>query len=496
MFARCFSGPSPLAARLARSAGGLAVAAAVAFAALPLSPVAARGPESLADLAAGLIDSVVNISTTQGVGEQRAVPAPQVPPGSPFEEFFEEFFNRQGRTPERPRRQTSLGSCFIIDESGIVVTNNHVIADADEITVALTDGTKLKAEVVGRDTKLDLAVLRVTPTKPLRAVKFGSSERLRAGDWVLAIGNPFGLSGTVSAGIVSAINRELTGPYDAFIQTDAAINRGNSGGPLFNMNGEVIGINTAILSPTGASVGIGFAIPSSLAEPVIAQLRQFGEVRRGWLGVRVQSVTDEIAQSLGLDKARGALVAGLTPKSPAADAGIKSGDVILRFDGKEVQQMRSLPKLAAEAPIGKEVEVAIWRDRKEQNLRIKMGQLPDDEKQAAVQADKPLPEEPRRKTLGLELSKITPELRRQFNLTGEAKGVVVTNVEDGSPAADKRITAGDVIVEVTQEPVTSPDEVQKRIDALRREGRPSALLLVANPQGELRFVAVPLKSGG
>ncbi len=500
MFARPSRGPG---ARLAQAAAALAVAAFVSLAAAP--PASARGPESLADLAEGLVDAVVNISTTQSVGQARNNAGPQVPPGSPFEEFFDDFFNRQGRSGDRPRRVNSLGSGFVIDPSGIVVTNNHVISDADEIVVSLTDGTKLKAEVVGRDAKTDLAVLKVNPSTPLKAVKFGDSRKMRIGDWVLAIGNPFGLSGSVSAGIVSAVNRELRESREhndaAYIQTDAAINRGNSGGPLFNMDGEVIGINTAIYSPSnsGGSVGVGFAVPSSIAEPVVAQLREFGEVRRGWLGVRVQSVTDEIAQSLGLGKARGAFVAGISPKSPAAEAGLKNGDVILSFDGRDVQQMRSLPRLAAAAPIGKDVEITVWRDGREQTLRVKMGKLPDEAKpqqQAALAPEEPKPAEPRPKALGLELAAITPELRREFNLAGELKGVLVTKVDDGSPAAEKRLVPGDVIVEVTQEPVASPEEMQKRLEALRRDGRPSALLLVANAQGELRFVALPLKSGG
>ena len=499
MFARPSRGPG---ARLAQAAAALAVAAFVSLAAVP--PASARGPESLADLAEGLVDAVVNISTTQSVGQARNNAGPQVPPGSPFEEFFDDFFNRQGRSGDRPRRVNSLGSGFVIDPSGIVVTNNHVISDADEIVVSLTDGTKLKAEVVGRDAKTDLAVLKVNPSTRLKAVKFGDSRRMRIGDWVLAIGNPFGLSGSVSAGIVSAVNRELRESREhndaAYIQTDAAINRGNSGGPLFNMDGDVIGINTAIYSPShsGGSVGVGFALPSAVAEPVIAQLREFGEVRRGWLGVRVQSVTDEIAQSLGLDKARGAFVAGISAKSPAAEAGLKNGDIILRFDGQDVQQMRSLPRLAAAAPIGKEVEITVWRDGREQTLRVRMGQLPDEGKQqqAALTPEEPKHVEPRPKALGLELAPITPELRREFNLAGDLKGVLVTHVDDGSPAAEKRLVPGDVILEVTQEPVASPEDMQKRIEALRKDGRPSALLLVANPQGELRFVALPLKSGG
>src|SRR5271167_106376 len=302
-----------------------AAALAAALALTAAQPAAARGPENIADVAEQVIDAVVNISTSQKV-DPHVTGMPDLPPGSPMEEFFDEFFkNRrgQGDNPERaPRRVNSLGSGFIIDSSGLVVTNNHVIADADEISVILNDGTKLNAELVGKDSKSDLALLRVHTDKPLKAVKFGDSDKLRLGEWVIAIGNPFSLGGTVTAGIVSARNRDInSGPYDSYIQTDAAINRGNSGGPLFNLNGEVVGVNTAIISPSGGSIGIGFAIPSKIVVGVIDQLRQYGDVRRGWLGVRIQQVNDEIAESLSIKPARGALVAGVDDKGPAKPAG-------------------------------------------------------------------------------------------------------------------------------------------------------------------------------
>ena len=326
--------------RLPRSALALAALAAV-IALAPARPAAARGPENIADVAEQVIDAVVNISTSQKV-DARMSGLPDLPPGSPMEEFFDEFFkNRRGGQgggdQDRPaRRVNSLGSGFIIDSSGLVVTNNHVISDADEINVILNDGAKLTAELVGKDSKSDLAVLRVRPDRPLRAVKFGDSDRLRLGEWVIAIGNPFSLGGTVTAGIVSARNRDInSGPYDNYIQTDAAINRGNSGGPLFNLSGEVIGVNTAIISPSGGSIGIGFAVPSNSALAVIEQLRQFGETRRGWLGVRIQQVTDDIAESLSIKPAHGALVAGLDDRGPAKPAGIEPGDVIVRFDGPQ-----------------------------------------------------------------------------------------------------------------------------------------------------------------
>jgi serine protease Do len=347
-------------------------AAAAAVVAVPLlaAPAQARGPDNIADVAEKVINAVVNISTSQSVENKNSAAPPSLPPGSPFEEFFDEFFkNRRGQQgdnnqnrPNTPRRVNSLGSGFIIDPSGIVVTNNHVIADADEVTVILNDGSRLKAEILGRDTKVDLALLRVKPEKPLTSVQFGDSERLRLGEWVVAIGNPFSLGGTVTAGIVSARNRDInSGPYDNYIQTDAAINRGNSGGPLFNLEGEVIGINTAIISPSGGSIGIGFAVPSKTAVAVIDQLRQFGETRRGWLGVRIQQVTDDIADSLNIKPARGALVAGIDEKGPAKPAGIEAGDVIIKFDGKDIKEMKDLPRIVADTPVGKDVDVTIVR---------------------------------------------------------------------------------------------------------------------------------------
>src|SRR6059058_4562438 len=328
------------------------VLAAICLAAasvLTPAPALARGPDGIADVAEKVIDAVVNISTTQtveakGGGDGGRGAMPQLPPGSPFEEFFDDFFkNRRGgqgggdkNGGMQPRKTNSLGSGFIVDTAGIVVTNNHVIADADEINIIMNDGTKIKATLVGVDKKTDLAVLKFTPpAKPLVAVKFGDSDKLRLGEWVIAIGNPFSLGGTVTAGIVSARNRDIqSGPYDNYIQTDAAINRGNSGGPLFNLNGEVIGVNTAIISPSGGSIGIGFAVPANTAIAVLDQLREFKEVRRGWLGVRIQQVTDDVAESLNIKPARGALVAGVEDKGPAKPAGIEPGDVVVKFDGK------------------------------------------------------------------------------------------------------------------------------------------------------------------
>ncbi|MPZ58385.1 MAG: Do family serine endopeptidase [Rhizobiales bacterium] len=467
-------------------------------------PASARGPEVIADVAEQVIEAVVNISTSQKVDARRGA-MPQLPPGSPFEEFFEEFFkNRRGQggetpTPPTPRRTSSLGSGFIIDSTGIVVTNNHVIADADEISVILNDGTKLKAEVTGHDKKTDLALLKVTPLaeKPLRAVKFGDSDKLRLGEWVIAIGNPFSLGGSVSAGIVSARNRDIqSGPYDNYIQTDAAINRGNSGGPLFNLQGEVIGVNTAIYSPSGGSVGIGFAVPSKTALAVIDQLQQYGETRRGWLGVRIQQVTDDIAESLSIKPARGALVAGIADDGPAKPAGIEPGDVIVKFDGKDVQKMGDLPRIVADTPVGKEVDVLVIRKGKEETRRVKLGRLEDGEKKelAAAKTDAPpAPKSVVKRTLGLELANLDEDLRKRYKIKDTVKGIVITAVDPSSNAAERRLSPGDVIVEVAQEAVMNADELQKRVDKLKAEGRRSALFLVANAEGEVRFIALSLQ---
>jgi len=498
-------------------------------------PVQARGaPESFAPLVENVIDAVVNISASQTV-ENRSVPLPQVPPGTPFEDFFNDFFNRRGeggpgegqpnqrrgesqpnqrrgdnnqgpgnqgpgnQGPGQQRRSNSLGSGFVIDASGIVITNNHVIGEANDITVNFNDGTKLKAEVVGKDPKTDLAVLRVKSDKPLKFVKFGDDQTSRVGDWVVAIGNPFGFDSSVSAGILSARNRRInSGPYDNFIQTDAAINRGNSGGPLFNMDGEVIGINTAIISPSGGSIGIGFAVPASTAAPVIEQLRSFGETRRGWLGVRIQEVDEGIAETLGLGRVRGAMVAGVDDKGPAKPAGLEAGDVILRFDGRDVKDSRELPRIVANTAVGKAVDVVIFRKGKEETLKITLARLEDGERMASAArpnegSSAPTQTPAVRRSLGMELTALSAETRRRFNLKDGQKGVVINRVDPNSNAATKRLAAGDVIVEVGQEAVNTPAEAADRIEKLRKENRKSALLLVANAQGELRFVAVAIE---
>lgn len=464
------------------------------------------GPASVADLAEGLLDAVVNISTSQTVkdegGEEKTEPAPQLPEGSPFKEFFDDFFSEDNQKDggSAARKMQSLGSGFVIDaDKGLVVTNNHVIADADEIEVNFTDGKKLKAELLGTDTKTDIALLKVDPTKhKLTDVSFGDSDKSRIGDWVMAIGNPFGLGGTVTLGIISARNRDISaGPYDNFIQTDAAINRGNSGGPLFDMYGKVIGINTAIISPTGGSIGIGFAIPSELAVSVVKQLEEFGETRRGWLGVRIQPVTDDVAESFGMKEPKGALVAGLITNSGVENKELMAGDIILKFDGKEVESARDLPRVVAESPVGKQVDVQVLRKGKEQDVKITLGRLEDyenkDKAVAGKAGDKAKDKAKAADTvtvLGMTLTKLDNAARKQYEIAADVEGVVISVVAPKSAAEEKRVKAGEVIVEFAQEAVKTPADIEKRIEKLRQQGRKNALLMLAAPAGELRFVTL------
>ena len=495
-----------------RGCGVVAAFLIAAPATLVPTPAAARpAPDSFADLAEKLLPSVVNISTTQTVKSERGSASTADPKSrnsrrarrsrSSFGTFSSTACPKGGRPEAQPRKGTSLGSGFIIDPAGYVVTNNHVIADADEITVILHDDTNLKAELVGRDTKTDIALLKVKTDKPLTAATWGDSDASRVGDWVLAIGNPFGLGGSVTAGILSARQRDIqSGPYDDFLQTDASINRGNSGGPMFNMDGQVIGINTAIYSPSGGSIGIGFAIPSALAKAVVAELQ--GEpdhnVHRGWLGVRIQAVTDEIAESLGLDKAKGALIASVSDNGPAQAAGIQAGDVVLSFDGREVNDMRRLPRLVAETPVGKTVPVTLWRKRAENTVQVKVGKLDESDQQQASAQDSPKKATQSDagvvKTLGLTLSGITTDLKDKFSLADGSKGVVVVDVAKDSPAAAKGVRPGDLIMEAAQEEVKSPGEVSSKIEEAKKSGRKSILLLVER-QGDLRFIALRLDQG-
>ena len=488
----------PVCRRRRRLTFGLA-AAALAACTWAASAAAARDfPGSFGDLAERLSPAVVNISTSQKVATPEQGFEFQFPPGSPFEEFFKEFLERhRGKEGPRARRQvTSLGSGFVIEASGLVVTNNHVIADADEITVITHDGDKLAATLIGKDPKTDLALLKVEPVQPLHALKWGDSRNTRVGDWVLAIGNPFGLGGTVTAGIVSARGRDINaGPYDDFIQTDAAINPGNSGGPLFNLDGEVIGISTAIYSPTGGSVGIGFAVPSALAEPVIRQLMDFGRTRRGWLGVNIQTVTDEIAEGLGLKQATGALVARVNEGGPAAKAGVEQGDVILSFNDREVQEMRMLPRIVAETPVGEKVSVTVWRKGQVQAFEVTLGELEEAEARMASADEEAAPEEPAvQELLGMSLAALDDESRQAFDVKPDLEGVVVTAVTGDSPAAERGIRPGDVIVEVAQEAVRTPQQVADKVKQLQAEKRKHALLLVQR-DNDLRFVPLRLDPG-
>ncbi|HEY1723460.1 MAG TPA: DegQ family serine endoprotease [Magnetospirillaceae bacterium] len=460
------------------------------------------GPDGFADLAARLLPAVVNVSTTQTLKKEDVPDLPQFPPGSPFDEFFKDFMERQKGQDATPRKVTALGSGFIIDPSGLIVTNNHVIDDADQITVILHDEQAFKAKLIGRDTKADLALLKIEAPQKLPFVPFGDSDGMRVGDWVLAIGNPFGLGGTVTAGIVSARARDINaGPYDDFIQTDASINKGNSGGPLFNMKGEVIGINTAIFSPSGGSIGIGFSIPSNEAKPVLADLQKFGKTRRGWLGVRIQSVTPDIADSLGLKEQKGALIAGVTPNGPAEKAGIKTGDVILTFDGKSVEDMRHLPRIVAETNIDKEVDVQVWRDGKMVTVKARVGELPDDEQandeKGADKKDKKdnkaIGAQSEISAFGFTVAAISQQLRERYDLPADAKGVVVTDVKANGAAADKGLRPGDLVLEAMQEAIKSPQDLVDKVNAAKKSGHKSVLLLVQN-EGGLHFV--PLRFGG
>ncbi|WP_374377298.1 DegQ family serine endoprotease [Dongia sp.] len=451
---------------------------------------ARSAPESFADLAEKSLPAVVNISTTQTVTADSQI--------QDLDDMFREFLDRQNGDKPKPRKATSLGSGFIIDPSGYVVTNNHVVEGAEEITVITHDNEELKAKLVGRDEKTDLALLKVETKEPLPAVKWGDSDKLRIGDWVLAIGNPFGLGGTVTAGIVSARQRDINaGPYDDFIQTDASINRGNSGGPMFNMDGDVVGINSAIYSPSGGSVGIGFSIPSNLAKGVIAQIKEFGHPRRGWLGVRIQTVSPELAEGLRLPEAKGALVSSVSTGGPADKAGIRQGDVILEFDGHEVADMKALPRLVADTQFGKSVPVSIWRKGAKTSVTVELGEL-DEKAEASLQStqpeeetDQPADTGDKIAQLGIQVGKIDDAARGKFDLPEGAEGVVVLSVEEDGPAAEKDLRAGDVIAEVDQKAVSSPQDVHERVKSAQENGYRLVTLLI-NRQGDFQWIAVKI----
>ncbi len=453
----------------------------------------ARGvPESFADLAERISPSVVNITTSTTVAG-RTGPQGIVPEGSPFEDFFREFQDRGGQG-DRPRRSSALGSGFVISEDGFIVTNNHVIEGADEILIEFFEGFELPATLIGTDPNTDIALLKVEAEAPLKFVSFGDSDTARVGDWVMAMGNPLGQGFSVSAGIVSARNRALSGTYDDYIQTDAAINRGNSGGPLFNMDGDVIGVNTAILSPNGGSIGIGFSMASNVVTRVVDQLKEFGETRRGWLGVRIQDIDEDMVEALGLENAKGALVSDV-PEGPAKEAGMLAGDVILSFDGVEVDDTRQLVRVVANSPVGKTVRVVVSRDKKTETLLVTLGRR--EEAQAAVPAAQidEAPEEPSKMELmGLTLSPLDDDLRETLELSANTEGLAVIDVDQDSEAYEKGLRGGDVINEAGQTSVKTLEELQAQVDAAKEAGRKSILLLVRRG-GDPRFVALSLDQG-
>lgn len=457
-----------------------------------VAEVAARGaPESFADLAEQISPSVVNI-TTSAVVAAPAEGGPMVPEGSPFEDFFRDFMDPEGGGPggpQEPRRSEALGSGFVISDDGYIVTNNHVIEGADEVEIEFFSGDRLKAEIVGKDPKTDIALLKVKSDKALPFVQFGNSDDMRVGDWVMAMGNPLGQGFSVSAGIVSARGRALSGTYDDYIQTDAAINRGNSGGPLFNMDGQVIGVNTAILSPNGGSIGIGFSMASNVVSKVVDQLKEFGETRRGWLGVRIQDVTPDVAEAMGLATAKGALITDV-PDGPAKDAGMLAGDVITTFGGKEIADVRDLTRTVADSPVGSAVPVIVLRDGQTETLSVTLGRREEAEADEPVPAAVEKPAAPQSlELLGLTLSPVTPEMAKELGMDADAKGLAVTKVDPLSEAATKGLQEGDVITEAGQQPVATLDDLQARVTEAKDAGRKSLLLLVRRA-GDPRFVAL------
>jgi serine protease Do len=473
---------------------GAAVTLAPAAPALAqeIQPTGQERPQSFSNLAEQVSPAVVNITTRTQIARD-AEDGPMVPEGSPFEDFFRDFQDR--REDGMPsRRNSALGSGFVISEDGYIVTNNHVIEGADEIMIEFYPGEgqpseRLEAEVVGTDPNTDIALLKVEPEGTLRYVEFGDSDASRVGDWVMAMGNPLGQGFSVSAGIVSAKSRELRGTYDDYIQTDAAINRGNSGGPLFNMDGEVIGVNTAILSPNGGSIGIGFAMSAEVVTNVVSQLQEFGETRRGWLGVRIQNVTDDVAEAIGLDTARGALVTDV-PEGPSQEAGVESGDVIVSFDGREVQDSGELVRVVGNTEVGKAVAITVFRDGEEVELEITLGRREEAE---AIPAAAEAPEVPEGEVLGMTVAPITDEMREEMELDESLAGLVVLDVPDESEAFEKNVRPGDVITEAGQGEVTSIADLEERIEAAREAGRRSILLLIRR-EGAPRFVALSLEA--
>lgn len=471
-------------------------AMAVLATALMLAQVIAAQarPESLAPLAEKVSPAVVNITTTTVV-EGRTGPQGIVPEGSPLEDLFRDFQNRGGEG-SRPRRSSALGSGFVISEDGFIVTNNHVIEGADEIEIEFfpSEGQPtelLPAKVIGTDRNTDLALLKVEAPMPLTYVQFGDSDAAKVGDWVVAMGNPLGQGFSVSAGIVSARNRALSGSFDDYIQTDAAINRGNSGGPLFNMDGQVIGVNTAILSPNGGSIGIGFSMASNVVSKVVAQLKEYGETRRGWLGVRIQDVDQDVAEAMGLDSAEGALITDV-PDGPAKESGLLSGDVILTFDGVDVKDTRALVRQVGNSEVGKTVRVVVFREGKTETIRVTLGRREEAERQAETNGDNaPEPEESEKQLLGLTVGPLTDDQRETLNVPEGTDGLVIMSVDEASEAWEKGLRAGDVITEAGQQKLSDAAALEARIAEVKEAGRKSLLLLIRR-NGEPRFVALNL----
>ena len=471
-----------------RSSTLLALVLGFGLSVAPVTEAQAFGaPESFAELAQKISPAVVNITTSAMI----AAPTdgmPMVPEGSPFQDFFDDF---GGPGQGGPQRSEALGSGFVVSEDGYIVTNNHVIDGADEIEIEFFSGERLKAKLVGTDPKTDIALLKVESDKPLPFVTFGNSDLMRVGDWVMAMGNPLGQGFSVSAGIVSARGRQLQGSYDDFIQTDAAINRGNSGGPLFNMDGQVVGVNTAILSPNGGSIGIGFSMASNVVTKVVDQLKQFGETRRGWLGVRIQDVTPDIAESMGLADAKGALVTDV-PDGPAKDAGIQSGDVITRFDTNDVASAGDLTRRVADAPIGEAVPVIVLRDGRTETLAVTLGRREDAEAKT-MPASSPAPDAPKQmETLGMTLAPLDDDMRSRLGLDASTQGLMVMKVDQASEAFTKGLVEGDLITEAGQQKVVRLQDLEDMIKQAKDAGRKSILLLVRR-SGDPRFVALSIE---
>ncbi len=470
----------------------LVAALVIALSALPARAQSVALP-GFADLVDQVGDAVVNITTSSVVAGRGGGPEPIVPEGSPLEDFFNDFLDRDGPSEDgpAPRRSQALGSGFVISEDGYIVTNNHVIDGADEIMIEFRSGLELVAELVGTDPTTDIALLRVVSDQPLPFVPFGVASDQRVGDWVMVMGNPLGQGFSVSVGVVSAFGRSLSGSYDDFIQTDAAINQGNSGGPLFNLEGEVIGVNTAILSPTGGSIGIGFAMSSDVVSNVVAQLREFGETRRGWLGVRIQDVTPEMAEALGLEAARGAMVTDV-PTGPALDGGIEVGDVILSFDGNDVENTRGLVRVVGDSTVGETVRVRVFRDGGTETLRITLGRRETAENSGTPASETSPEAGPESVILGMTLTPLTEEMRGGLNADTVTGGLVVTQIDPVSDAAEMGLQVNDIITEVTQAPVATVADVQARIDAAEEAGQESILLLIRR-DGNPRFMALSIK---